>query len=65
VADAGLVKLPIAIAHTDRLKEVELPHRDPFDAMLAAQSRAAGLTLVTADKLILTSGVPNLLDART
>jgi len=64
VTRAGLVELPIAIAHTERLSEVELPHKDPFDAMLVAQARAAGLTLVTADAQILASGVPDLLDAR-
>ncbi len=64
LVDAGLVELSVAIAHTQRLATVELPHRDPFDAMLVAQARSAGLTLVTADAQVLASGVPDLLDAR-
>jgi len=61
---AGLVDLPISAAHVVRLRTVELPHRDPFDAMLLAQSRAVGLTLVTADAALLAAVPQEVTDAR-
>jgi PIN domain nuclease of toxin-antitoxin system len=34
-------------------EQVFLPHRDPADRFLAASARAYGLTLVTADDLLI------------
>lgn len=43
---------PLAIELEDALDAAALPrhHLDPFDRMLVAQARRAGLTLVTADR---------------
>jgi PIN domain nuclease of toxin-antitoxin system len=44
----------VAVEHGHALAVADLPqlHRDPFDRMLIAQSRALGLRLITADPLI-------------
>lgn len=44
---------PIPIEHADVLAVADLPqiHRDPFDRLLVAQSRALGAPLVTADPI--------------
>ena len=41
--------LPITVDHTARLIGLPDHHRDPFDRLLAVQSLAEGLTLVSAD----------------
>ncbi len=48
----GLQLLPITFRHTDRLRDLPLIHRDPFDRILMAQSRAEDLTLVSDDDRI-------------
>ena len=53
VAAAGIADLPISRRHGLAVGEVELPHKDPFDTMLVTQSRAEGLTFLTADGKIL------------
>jgi len=47
--DVGLEFLPITIAHTERVRDLPLLHRDPFDRMLVAQAIEENLTLVTRD----------------
>jgi len=61
---AGIVELPINFAHTLRIDEVELPHRDPFDRLIVSAARLEGLDLVTADRVLLATGLPGLVDAR-
>ncbi len=39
-------------SHTDELVRLPSYHRDPFDRLLVAQARGAGMTLVTADENI-------------
>lgn len=63
--NAGYVELPITARHADMINGVDLPHGDPFDRLLIAQARAERLTFVTADRVILASGQPGLVDART
>lgn len=41
--------------HIIALKHINLPHKDPFDALLIAQAKAEGFTLLTADKQLLDS----------
>ena len=45
-------------------RELDLPHQDPADRLLAATAKVLGLTLVTADKTLLSlsgiSSLPNL-----
>jgi len=53
IAAANFQELPITIAHGLALKQLPNLHRDPFDRILLAQARGAGLTLVTADPAVL------------
>lgn len=48
--EAGLLELPILLRHAERLAELPMHHRDPFDRMLVAQAVVEGLTLVTRDR---------------
>lgn len=50
---SGLIDLDIENRHIAALDKVRLPHRDPWDAMLVAQSIADSLHLLTADSKIL------------
>ena len=47
--EAGIVDLPVAVAHTLLLREMPPHHRDPFDRLLIAQALANGLTIATRD----------------
>jgi PIN domain nuclease of toxin-antitoxin system len=53
LAVANFQELAITIAHTIAAKELPNLHRDPFDRIMLAQARAAGLTFVTADPGVL------------
>jgi PIN domain nuclease of toxin-antitoxin system len=48
--DDGIRVLDVTLAHALLAGTLPGEHRDPFDRMLAAQSRLEGLPLVTADK---------------
>jgi PIN domain nuclease of toxin-antitoxin system len=41
--------LPIEVRHTAYMISLPFHHKDPFDRLLAAQSLADGLALVSAD----------------
>lgn len=45
----GVTVLPIELAHTLQVEELEDHHRDPFDRMLIAQALQEGLPIVTVD----------------
>jgi len=62
--DAGLVELPVTSEHALAVRAVSLPHRDPFDRLLVAAARIEGLTLLTADRVLLAAGLPGVVDAR-
>jgi PIN domain nuclease of toxin-antitoxin system len=49
IGSSGFFPLPISLVHAERIAELPLLHRDPFDRMLVAQAQIEGLTLVTAD----------------
>lgn len=49
VAADGFVHLPITYRHSLRAGGYDVPHRDPFDRMLAAQSELETMRLVTRD----------------
>ncbi len=49
VAADGFTHLPVTHLHGLRAGSYALPHRDPFDRMLAAQSDIEALVLVTRD----------------
>jgi PIN domain nuclease of toxin-antitoxin system len=50
---ANFQELPISIADTVALKQLPNLHRDPFDRIMLAQAKAAGLTFVTTDPEVL------------
>ncbi len=52
LAEMGLLELPIAGAHTERLASLPPIHKDPFDRMLVAQSLAETLVLLTNDGVL-------------
>lgn len=46
----GATELAITSRHAVAAGQLEWPHKDPFDRMLAAQCILEGLTLVTSDE---------------
>jgi PIN domain nuclease of toxin-antitoxin system len=56
----GFLPLPIDLRHGQEAGQLPGEHRDPFDRMLAAQSRVEGLTLVSADPAFKALGVAAL-----
>ena len=53
LAAANFQELPITIAHALAIKQLPNLHRDPFDRIMLAQAKTAGLTFVTADPEVL------------
>ncbi|HEX6565602.1 MAG TPA: type II toxin-antitoxin system VapC family toxin [Chthoniobacterales bacterium] len=53
LAAANFQELSITIAHARAIKQLPNLHRDPFDRIMLAQAKAAGLTFVTADPEVL------------
>lgn len=47
--ESGFRILPIEWSHAAAVERLPFHHRDPFDRLLAAQSLAEGLPIVTAD----------------
>jgi len=48
---AGFEPLPISLEHAIEAGRLAAPHRDPFDRMLAAQSRLERLPLISDDQV--------------
>ncbi len=55
--------LPVELLHLAEMPNIFLPHKDPFDRLLLAQTVSEDLTLLTADTNLLVSNYPTL-DAR-
>lgn len=49
VAADGFLLMPIEASHALKAGSYRVPHRDPFDRMLAAQTALEGMKLVTQD----------------
>jgi PIN domain nuclease of toxin-antitoxin system len=49
IAGQGFAALDISVRHAEEAGRFTVEHRDPFDRMLAAQSRVEGVALVTND----------------
>ena len=49
VAADGFLLMPIDASHAIKAGSYRVPHRDPFDRMLAAKSELEGMKLVTRD----------------
>jgi PIN domain nuclease of toxin-antitoxin system len=60
VTRAGFELLTLEVTHIVATEQLPVPHRDPFDRMLAAQAIVEGATLVTRDPNISLCGVPIL-----
>jgi PIN domain nuclease of toxin-antitoxin system len=43
--------LPVGLDVVERLRQLPLHHRDPFDRLIIAQAFAAGLTIVSRDRV--------------
>jgi PIN domain nuclease of toxin-antitoxin system len=54
--DNGYVELPITTEHTFIIENLPPYHKDPFDRILVAQSIAEGITLLTADSVLIQYG---------
>ena len=54
---SGFEELPIRISHAEAVEILPPHHRDPFDRMLAAQSRCEGLPVVGLDAALDAFGV--------
>ncbi len=44
--------------HLKKFEFIDLPHKDPFDTLLVAQSEAEHCVFITSDRNILKSGYP-------
>jgi len=53
MSDLKLQPLPIVADHTIEAGELPKIHDDPFDRMLVAQARMEGMSLLTADRIIM------------
>ena len=60
---SALRDLPVTRSHTRATDFAELPHKDPFDAVLVAQAAVERLSLLTADTKLL-KALPDAIDAR-
>jgi PIN domain nuclease of toxin-antitoxin system len=60
---SALRDLPVTRRHALASDLTALPHKDPFDAVLAAQATVERLTLLTADAKLL-KALPDAVDAR-
>jgi len=56
----GIEILPVRADHALAVADLPLLHRDPFDRLLVAQARIAGLTIVTRDDKVRAYDVPCL-----
>ena len=52
----GYREIPVTGEHAVAVRTLPLLHKDPFDRMLIAQARVEGLTLLSADPLVLRYG---------
>lgn len=61
LARESFENLPLTADHAREVARLPWHHRDPFDRMLIAQARAAGLRFLTADEAAAAYGDPVLL----
>jgi PIN domain nuclease of toxin-antitoxin system len=59
-SQAGFVSLPLTWPHAIAAGALPLPHRDPFDRLLAGQAIIEGYALLSADPAFDTLGAPRL-----
>ncbi len=61
IDDCRFYPLAVTVKHALAVRELPLHHRDPFDRMLAAQTKVEGLTIVTRDSDVIQYPVSHLL----
>jgi PIN domain nuclease of toxin-antitoxin system len=49
VRKLGVIDLPVTLAHAYQAGQMDWPHRDPFDRVIAAQAALENLVLITND----------------
>ena len=57
IIEAGFEPLPILPIHAQLAGSWDIPHRDPFDRMLAAQGRIENLPLASDDPVMELFGI--------
>ncbi|MEO6597315.1 MAG: type II toxin-antitoxin system VapC family toxin [Planctomycetota bacterium] len=57
LAEQDLEALPVHHAHSARVAELPLIHRDPFDRLLVAQAAVEGVPFLTADAQLAAYGI--------
>ena len=50
--DNGYTELPVTVPHALLVSDLPPIHRDPFDRILLAQTKAERMTLLTSDKTV-------------
>lgn len=60
IAHEGFEGLPVSVEHGVRAGFLPGPHRDPFDRMLAAQSQAESIPIISGDPVFDFYGVRRL-----
>jgi PIN domain nuclease of toxin-antitoxin system len=60
----GVGIVEVQMKHIQALANIKNEHADPFDLLLCAQAKAEGMTLVTADQILLKQ-FKNSIDAKT
>ncbi|MEO6760864.1 MAG: type II toxin-antitoxin system VapC family toxin [Candidatus Saccharimonadales bacterium] len=55
IKQSGFKLMKLEPSHIQEYGRVKLPHKDPFDTLLVAQSQAEDCLFITADKQILAS----------
>jgi PIN domain nuclease of toxin-antitoxin system len=57
----GYRQLPVDSRHASYIGKLPMLHKDPFDRILISQSIIEGITLITADKLLIKYPAPVIL----
>ena len=57
LGELGACELPITAAHALKAGSWAVPHRDPFDRLLAAQARVERVPLVSVDAVMAAFGI--------
>jgi PIN domain nuclease of toxin-antitoxin system len=57
---SGFIELPITHAHARAAGMLLGPHRDPFDRLLIAQAKLESASIVSADPVFASYGVPTI-----
>ncbi len=60
IGEHGFSGLPISLAHAELAGRLDIPHRDPFDRLLIAQSLIEKLPLVSNETIFDGAGVSRI-----